>query len=56
MTDLISMSISYLEDYDSVDKDVFEKYSKNTTTKTYPPEKNYTDTHLALIKAIEKKT
>lgn len=54
--DRLNINVDFLlGDYDSVDKDVFEKYSKNTTTKTYPPEKNYTDTHLALIKAIEKR-
>ena len=39
---------------DSVDKKIFEKYNGNTKTITYPCEKDYTDTHLALKKAIEK--
>ena len=43
-----------LGDYDSVDKKIFEKYNRNTKTITYPCEKDYTDTHLALKKAIEK--
>lgn len=43
-----------LGDYDSVDKKIFEKYNENTKTITYPCEKDYTDTHLALKKAIEK--
>lgn len=43
-----------LGDYDSVDKKIFEKYNGNTKTITYPCEKDYTDTHLALKKAIEK--
>ena len=38
----------------SVDKKIFEKYNGNTKTITYPCEKDYTDTHLALKKAIEK--
>ena len=43
-----------LGDYDSVDKKIFEKYNGNTKTITYPCEKDYTDTHLALKKAIKK--
>ena len=41
-----------LGDYDSVDPDVLE-YFKGFNIKTYPKEKDYTDTHLALITAIK---
>lgn len=52
--DRLNIKVDFLlGDYDSVDMDIFEKYSKNTNIKTYPPEKDYTDTHLALIKAVE---
>lgn len=53
--DRLKIKVDYLlGDYDSVDKNVFEKYNKSTETKTYPPEKDYTDTHLALLKAVQK--
>ncbi len=42
-----------LGDYDSVDSDTLERYRKNTQTAVYPREKDYTDTHIALIRAIE---
>jgi thiamine pyrophosphokinase len=41
-----------LGDYDSVDPEVLE-YFKGFDIKTYPREKDYTDTHLALITAIK---
>jgi thiamine pyrophosphokinase len=43
-----------LGDYDSVDKNVLDKYRKTADVLTYPPEKDYTDTHIAVKKAVEK--
>lgn len=55
MADKLGLTVDLLlGDYDSVDKIIFEKYNGNTKTITYPCEKDYTDTHLALKKAIEK--
>lgn len=55
MADKFGLTVDLLlGDYDSVDKKIFEKYNGNTKTITYPCEKDYTDTHLALKKAIEK--
>lgn len=55
MADKLGLTVDLLlGDYDSVDKKIFEKYNINTKTITYPCEKDYTDTHLALKKAIEK--
>ena len=55
MADKLGLKVDLLlGDYDSVDKKLFEKYNRNTKTITYPCEKDYTDTHLALKKAIEK--
>ena len=55
MADKLGLTVDLLlGDYDSVDKKNFEKYNGNTKTITYPCEKDYTDTHLALKKAIEK--
>lgn len=55
MADKLGLTVDLLlGDYDSVDKKIFEKYNGNTNTITYPCEKDYTDTHLALKKAIEK--
>ena len=55
MADKLGLTVDLLlGDYDSVDKKIFEKYNGNTKTITYPCEKDYTDTHLALKKAIEK--
>ena len=55
MADKLGITVDLLlGDYDSVDKKIFEKYNGNTKTITYPCEKDYTDTHLALKKAIEK--
>lgn len=42
-----------LGDYDSVDRGLLESYRSDTRTITYPCEKDYTDTHIALKKAIE---
>lgn len=41
-----------LGDYDSLEAGIIEKY-KGTQTITFPPEKNYTDTHLAIITALK---
>ena len=55
MADELGLTVDLLlGDYDSVDKKIFEKYNRNIKTITYPCEKDYTDTHLALKKAIEK--
>ena len=40
-------------DYDSVNERLLDTYKKDTQTVTYPPEKNYTDTHLAVITALK---
>lgn len=54
--DRLKVKIDYiLGDYDSVDKTVLDSYKNNTKTVTYPAEKDYTDTHIALLKAIEQK-
>lgn len=42
-----------LGDYDSCDPDILKKYQNHTDTLTYPKEKDYTDTDIALQKAIE---
>lgn len=42
-----------LGDYDSVDGGVLARYQQNTDMVTYPREKDYTDTHIALLRAIE---
>lgn len=41
-----------LGDYDSVGNDLLDKY-KSTDIKTYPREKDYTDTHIAIINALK---
>lgn len=41
-----------LGDYDSVKPEVLGSYAKNTETVTYPSEKDFTDTHLAVLRAI----
>lgn len=42
-----------LGDYDSVDSYILDMYKNNTEVVTYPPEKDYTDTHIAVKKGIE---
>lgn len=51
----LGISVDYiLGDYDSVDKDVIDAYrKKNIQVKTYPCEKDYTDTNLAVLRAID---
>ena len=41
-----------LGDYDSVEAGLLDKY-KSTDIKTYPREKDYTDTHIAIINALK---
>lgn len=54
--DKLNCKVNYiLGDYDSVDSDLLEKYRKiNIELITFPCEKDYTDTHLAIETAIEK--
>lgn len=43
-----------LGDFDSLDQDIQKKMREwNVPIKTFPPEKDYTDTHLAMIQAVE---
>ncbi len=42
-----------LGDYDSVDSHILDIYKNSTEVVTYPPEKDYTDTHIAVKKGIE---
>lgn len=52
--DLLGIRVNYiLGDYDSVDEKVLEKYMDNTEIVTYPKEKDYTDTDIAIKKALE---
>ena len=41
-----------LGDYDSVEEGLLDKY-RSTDIKTYPREKDYTDTHIAIINALK---
>ena len=45
-------------DFDSIDKNILERYinNKETTIKRLNPEKDYTDTHMAIKLAIELKS
>ena len=54
--DQLNYKVDYiLGDYDSVDKDLLDKYrNMNVELITFPCEKDYTDTHLAIETAIEK--
>lgn len=52
--DELQLKVDFLlGDYDSVEDALLEKYRLNTSMVTYPSEKDYTDTHLALIRAVE---
>ena len=42
-----------LGDYDSVDSHILDIYKNSTEVVAYPPEKDYTDTHIAVKKGIE---
>lgn len=45
-----------LGDFDSLPAGILEEYKeKSIPIRTYPPEKDYTDTHLALMWALEEK-
>lgn len=45
-----------LGDFDSIDKKVLHYFkSKNSITKTFPPEKDFTDTEAALLEAVRQK-
>ena len=51
--DKLGVKVDYiLGDYDSVEPEVLQMYSNSTETVTYPREKDFTDTHLALLRAI----
>jgi len=54
--DELNCKVDYiLGDYDSVDKDLLDKYrGMNVELITFPCEKDYTDTNLAIETAIEK--
>lgn len=53
--DRLQIKVDYiLGDYDSVNGKVLERYQKNTETVTYPAEKDYTDTHLAVLTALRQ--
>jgi len=54
--DELNCKVNYiLGDFDSVDNNLLEKYrSLNVELITFPCEKDYTDTHLAIETAIEK--
>lgn len=43
-----------LGDYDSINPGVLERFTHSTQTVTYPRRKDFTDTHLALLTAINK--
>ena len=52
-----SLPVQYvLGDFDSLPENILEEYKeKKIAIKAYPPEKDYTDTHLALMWAMEEK-
>lgn len=53
--DKLEIKVDYiLGDYDSVNGQLLEIYRQDTQTVTYQPEKDYTDTHLALLTALKK--
>lgn len=52
--DKAGLDVDYIVgDFDSVSRDTMAKYKDKAIIKQFPPEKNYTDTHLALELAIE---
>lgn len=54
--DKLGIKVDYiLGDYDSVNEKLLDNYKKDIKTVTYPPEKDYTDTHLAVIAALKHK-
>lgn len=53
--DKLGLKVDFLlGDYDSVDTEVLDRYKSNTEFEIYPKEKDYTDTHLAIITALKK--
>ena len=49
----LGIKVDYiLGDYDSVNPGTLKMYSESTETVTYPSEKDFTDTHLAVLRAI----
>ncbi len=49
----LGIKVDYiLGDYDSVKPEILEMYEGSTETVTYPSEKDFTDTHLAVLRAI----
>ena len=53
--DRLGLDIDFLlGDYDSVDERVLERYKKKVDFEVYPCEKDYTDTHLAIMTAVQK--
>lgn len=53
--DKLGLKVDFLlGDYDSVDKDVLDRYKSNTEFEIYPKEKDYADTHLAIMTALKK--
>ena len=54
--DQAGLSVDYiLGDFDSLPAGILDKYKeKEVLLRTYPPEKDYTDTHLALLWAVEE--
>ncbi|MBE5956853.1 MAG: thiamine diphosphokinase [Lachnospiraceae bacterium] len=50
------LAVDYiLGDFDSLPEGILDKYRKSDVQiRTYPPEKDYTDTHLALLWAVEE--
>lgn len=50
----LDLKVDYiLGDYDSLADGMLEQYKETTETVTYPKEKDYTDTHLAIITALK---
>ena len=53
--DKLGIKVNFiLGDYDSVSSAILDKYKNDTQVETYPCEKDFTDTHLAIITAIKQ--
>lgn len=53
--DKLGLKVDFLlGDYDSVDEYVLDRYKKQVAFEVYPREKDYTDTHLAIMTAVKK--
>lgn len=49
----LGIKVNYiLGDYDSVNPQTLKTYAESTETVTYPSEKDFTDTHLAVLRAV----